>query len=194
MSAAPRLGLALAACATVLPAPAASSPYTDSIETAVFNLCPALRSGRISPDNPNELTRLGYFRTPELEEDQADAEDGMPYLFTRGRGTGAVTIDYWPYPQYCSISFGGRQAAAAVARVKARMAREPRVYRRAAEADWELDGVRHEAWQVVRRSNMCLAIETPGGTNPNLYSISYEPLPVIHPGVVRSACASATAP
>jgi hypothetical protein len=193
MSVAPRLLLVLAACAAA-PPPAFGSPYTDSIETAVLSLCPMLRSGRISPDNPDELTRLGYFRTPELEEDQADAEDGVPFLFTRGRGAEAVTIGYWPYPQYCSVSFGGHQAAAAVARIKARMEREPRIFRRAAEADWELDGVRHEAWQVVRRSDMCLAIETPAGTDPDRYSITYEPLPVLHPGVVRSACAPSTSP
>lgn len=193
MSAAPRLVVALAACVAPLPAPAFASPYTDSIETAVFSLCPALRSERISPDNPTELTRLGYFRRPELEEDQADAEDGVPYLFTRGRGAEAVTIGYWPVPDLCSVSFNGRQAAAATARIKARMAAQPRLYRPVAEARWELSNTRHEAWRVAGRSTTCLAVDTPVGGEGTEYVVTIEPLPVLHPGVILSSCDPARA-
>lgn len=188
MSAAPRFVLAVAACAAALPSPASASPYTDQIEAAVFSLCPGLRDGRISPDNPDQLNRLGYFRTPEIEEDQADAEDGVPFLFTRGRGAEAVTIGYWPVPELCSVTFGGRQSAAAVTRVKARMADQPRLYQPANEARWELDGARHEAWRVVRPSAMCLAIDTPTGGEETDYVISIEPLPVLHPGMALSSC------
>jgi len=188
MTAAPRFILALAACTALQPAPAFASPYTDNIETAVFSLCPALRSGQIIADNPTELNRLGYFRTPELEEDQADAEDGVPYLFTRGRGAEAVTIGYWPVPEACSVTFNGRQAAAAVTRVKARLAGQPRLYRPAAEARWEMSGTRHEAWRVAGRSTTCLSIDTPVGSEAAEYVVSIEPLPVLHPGVILSSC------
>jgi len=127
MSAAPCRVLAFAALAAALPSPALTSPYTDTVATAVFRLCPGLRSGRISAEHPTELTRLGYRRTPEIEEDWADAEDGAPFIFTRGREADAVTVAYWPYPQLCNVIFGGERAAAALAQVKARIARAPRV-------------------------------------------------------------------
>src|SRR5688500_12261901 len=130
MSAAPCRVLAFAALAAALPSPALASLYTDAVETAVFRLCPDLRSGRISGEHPTELTRLGYRRTPEVEEDWTDAEDGAPFIFTRGREADAVTVAYWPYPQLCNVIFGGERAAAALAQVKARIARAPRVYRR----------------------------------------------------------------
>ena len=91
MSAAPCRVLAFA-LAAALPAPAFASLYTDAVETAVFRLCPALRSGRISGEHPTELTRLGYRRTPEVEEDWTDAEDGAPYIFVRGNGAGGVRL------------------------------------------------------------------------------------------------------
>jgi hypothetical protein len=190
MSAAPRLVLVAAACAASLPSPALASPFTESVETAVFSLCPGLRSDRISPDNPSELTRFGYFRTPEMEDDWSDVEDGAPYIFTRGRGAEAVTIAYWPFPELCSVGFGGRQAAAAAARVKARLVRESRLYRREPAGDRASDGGRRETWRVLRRNPLCLAIDTPARQGePMSYEVSYEPLPPLHPGFAISACA-----
>ncbi|HYD37577.1 MAG TPA: hypothetical protein VEA60_08185 [Allosphingosinicella sp.] len=161
----------------------------------MFDICPALHDGRISAERPGALTRRGYRRTPEVEEDWADAEDGAPFVFARGQGDETVTIAFWPYPRLCSVGFGGDDAASAVARVKTRIARERRLYRRVPEAAWTMEGIRHEAWRVERRVPMCLAIDTPDGEDaPLRYEVSYEPLPPLHPGMVRSACAPAAAP
>ena len=191
MFAAPCRILACAALAIAQPAPAFASPYTDTVETAVFNLCPALSGGQISPDRPAALTRHGYRRRPGVEEDWSDAEDGAPFVFTRGRGAEAVTLGYWPGPQICSVAFGGRQASAAAARVRARLARAPLAYRRmaASHALWE-DG-RREAWLVAGRVPMCLSIDTPGREpEPGSYEIMSEPFPPLHPAMDISACAS----
>ena len=189
MFAAPCRILACVALAAALPAPALASPYTDTVETAVFSLCPALHGGQISPDRPAALTRLGYRRRAEVEEDWSDAEDGAPFVFTRGRGAEAVTIGYWPGPQICSVDFRGRQAPAAAAQVRARLARAPLVYRRtaASHALWE-DG-RREAWRVAGRVPLCLSIDTPGREpDPGSYEIMAEPFPPLHPAVDISAC------
>ena len=190
MFAAPCRILACFVLALALPAPAFASPYADTVETAVFNLCPALHGGQISPDRPAALTRLGYRRRPELEEDWADAEDGAPFVFARGRGGAAVTIGYWPDPQICSVDFRGRQAPAAAARVQARLARAPSVYRRvaASHALWE-DG-RRLSWRVAGRVPLCLSIDTPGREpEQGSYEIVSEPFPPLHPAVDISACA-----
>ena len=189
MFASPRSILLLAVSAA-LPAPATASPYTDTVEAAVFSLCAGLRDGRIAPGNPTELTRLRFFRTPEVEEDWSDAEDGAPYVFRYGRGTGAVTLGWWPAPQLCSVGFRGSQAAAAAARIKARVARMPAVYRPvpAAQAAWE--GGRREVWRVAGRAPLCLSIDTPGREGEELsFDVSLEPLPPRNPAITLSACA-----
>lgn len=190
MFAAPRFLLFVVAGVAALPAPASASPYTDTVDTAVFNFCPGLRNGWIAPGNPTELTRLRFFRAPELEEDWSDAEDGAPYVFRYGRGAGAVTLGWWPGPQLCSVGFQGSQAEAAAARVKARLARQPAVYQPvpAAQAAWE--GGRREAWRVAGRAPSCLAIDTPGrGGEALSYEVSLEPLPPRNPAITLSACA-----
>ena len=195
MFAVPRRAVAVAALAAALPSPALASPYTDAVETAVFTLCPRLQSGQISPRRPTALTRLGYRRTPEIEEDWTDAEDGAPFIFTRGSGADAVTVAYWPYPQLCNVIFGGDRATAAMAQVKARIARAPRVYRRVPAAEWSSEAGRHEAWRVVRRPPMCLAIDTPAAEGELMsYEVSFEPLPPLQPALAISACAPARAP
>lgn len=161
----------------------------------MFRLCPALRGGSISPERPAGLTRLGYRRTPEAEEDLADAEDGVPFIFARGSEGDSIRLAYWPYPELCSVTFGGDQAAAAVARVKARILRQPRVYRRVAAAAWSSDAGRHEAWRVVRRVPSCLSIDSPAaGEDPGNYDVSFEPLHPVQPAIAISACAPARAP
>jgi len=60
MFAAPRFLLFVVAGVAALPAPASASPYTDTVDTAVFNFCPGLRNGWIAPGNPTELTRLRF--------------------------------------------------------------------------------------------------------------------------------------
>ena len=195
MSAAPCRVLAFAALAAALPAPALASLYTDAVETAVFGLCPALRSGRISGEPPTELTRLGYRRTPEVEEDWTDAEDGAPYIFVRGNGAGVVRLAYWSFPELCSVQLEGSEGAAAVARVKARMAREPRVYRRATPNDSPLDDVGVEAWRVFQRRAMCLAIISPERNDRREgFEILLQPFPPLHPGMSNTLCAPAPPP
>lgn len=186
--------IAFGSLATALPTPALASTYADAVETAVFSLCPDLRSGRISPEQLGELTRLGYRRTPEVEEDWADVEDGAPFIFVRGSETDAIKLAYWPYPQLCSVIFDGDQGAAALAQVRARISREPRAYRYVEEASWASQTGRHDAWRVARRRPMCLAIDTPARGGDTGYEVTYEPLPPRHPGLALSSCAPAHAP
>ena len=194
MFAVPFRAIAVAACAAALPAPAFASPFIDGVETAVFTLCPRLDARLISPERPLELTRLGYRRLAEMEEDWTDAEDGAPFIFRRGRGAQEVTLAYWPYPRLCSVTFGGDEAAAAAARVRARLAREPRRYRREPAGDRASQDGRRETWRVVRRAPLCLAIETPArAEEPMSYGVSYEPLPPLHPGLAISSCAPESA-
>ena len=195
MFASRRRAIVLAVLSAALPATALASPLSDAVETAVFDLCPRLQAGRLSAERPTELTRLGYRRTPELEEDRADVEDGVPFLFVRGRETDAVTLAYWPYRQLCVVRFGGNQGNAALAQIRARIAREPRVYRRVADAEWLSDAGRHEAWRVVRRRALCLAIDSPAADRePMSHEVSYEPLPPLQPALAVSACAPQHAP
>jgi len=192
MSAAPCRVLAFAALAAALPSPALASPYSDAVETAVFELCPGLRNGQISPERPTSLTRAGFRRTPEVEEDEADAEDGVPFLFARGAGAEAVTVGYWPVIDSCSVRFSGEQSAAAVAQVKARLAREARRFRRYAAGDRSWDFGRRETWRVVRGARSCLSIETPGRQgDPLSYNVSYEPLIPLQPQMFIASCAPA---
>ena len=188
----------VAAClllaATLRPTPALASPYTDAVETAVFTLCPQLRSGRIAADDPSDLARLGYFRVREVEADMTDAEDGAPVVYRRGRGEAAIEIGYWSYPQLCSVRFAGRQAAAAAERVRARLAAAPQTYRREPAADYALEDVRHEAWRVAGPQAACLAIDAPTVESTTAtHDVQIEPLPPLHPGLSLSGCAPATA-
>ena len=191
MSAAPfRAFACLLLAAPLGPAPALASPYTDAVETAVFRLCPQLRSGRIIADDPSALAALGYFRIPEVEDDMTDAEDGAPVVFRRGRGLGAITIAYWSFPQLCSVSFAGRQAAAAAERIRARLAANARTYRPEPAAGYVLGDVRHEAWRVADRETACLGIDAPTDeSGTTTYDVNLEPLPPLHPGMSISACA-----
>ncbi len=195
MFAAPRRSIAIAALsgALTVPSPASASPFTDAVETAVFSLCPGLRSGEISPERPRALTHLGYRRTPEVEEDWADAEDGAPFIFVRA--VDGTTVAYWPYPQACNVIFRGDQADAALAQVKARISRQPRVYRRVPEAEWSSEQGRHEAWRLGRRGSICLTTVSPSrGGEPMSHEVSFEPFPPLHPGLVLSGCTPARAP
>ena len=195
MSAAPvRAFVCLVAAAPLAPAPALASPYTDAVETAVFSLCPQLRSGRIVADDPSALAALGYFRAPEVEDDMTDAEDGAPIVFRRGRGLAAITVAYWPSPQLCSVRFAGRQAAAAAERVRARVTATPQTYRPEPAAGYVLGDVRHEAWRVAGRRSACLAIDGPTAeSGTTTYNVNLEPLSPLHPAVSLSACAPADA-
>ena len=179
--------------AAVGPVPLVASPYTDAVETAVFTICPQLRAGMVAAEQePGALARLGYWRQRDLEEDWTDAEDGAPFVFRRGRGVGAVTIGYWAYPRLCSVSFAGRQAAAAAERLRARLSAAPRTYRREPAADYVLGDVRHEAWRVAGVDSACLAIDGPtADSTTTTYDVRLEPLPPLHPGLAMSACAPA---
>lgn len=195
MFASSRRAIVLALLSAAQATPVLASPQSDDVETAVFDICPRLQAGRLSAERPTELTRLGYRRTPELEEDRADAEDGVPFIFVRGRETHAITIAYWPYPQLCVVRFGGNQSEAALVQIRARIAREPRVYRRVAAAEWLSEAGRHEAWRVVRRRALCLAIDSPAADRePMSHEVSYEPLPPLQPALAVSACAPQRAP
>ena len=181
--------LAVLALATGLSSCVPASPYTDAAETAVFDLCPALRDGRISGHHPAALTRHGYRRRVELEEDEGDAEDGAPFIFIRGTGAEEIVIHYWGYPDRCEVSFSVEQGADALAHVRERLARESRRYRPVPSARWtSRDGWRR-SWLVSGPVPMCLDLG--GGYfdgQPTGYGVSYEPYPVLHPGMANSSC------
>ena len=189
MFAAPCRVAAFALLAVAFPSPALATPYIDAVETAVFDLCPGLRSGRVSAERPRALTRAGYRRTPELEEDQADAEDGVPYLFVRAGNAEVIRLALWPHPQICIVTFAGREAEAAAARVRARLARSPRRYLRVPAADWVRESARHEAWQVIGPPSLCLSVDSPGGLEePPSFDIWYQPDPPLQPAISLSMC------
>jgi len=196
MPALPRLSLvALALAASAAPAPAVASPFTDAVETAVFDLCPRLRAGTIQGRHPTALTRLGYRRVREEEDDLTDAEDGAPFLFRRGRGAAAITLAYWGFPELCDVTFGSDEAEAAAAQLRARIAREPQLYSRIPEAEWTSEAGRNEAWRIARPAPGCLTMGPVLWAEPaRRYSVSQEPLPVLHPGLAVSACETASRP
>lgn len=186
----PRLSLvALALSATATPAPLLASPHSDAVETAVFDLCPRLRAGRILGRHPTALTRLGYRRVREEEDDETDAEDGAPFIFRLGRGADAITLKYWGFPELCSVTFGGDDADSAAAQLRARIAREPALYTRIPEAEWTSEAGRNEAWRVTRPATACLTMGPVLWPEPaQRYAVSLEPLPVLHPGMAISSC------
>jgi hypothetical protein len=192
----PRLSLVIAAIAAwAAPAPLLASPHSDAVETAVFDLCPRLRAGTILGRHPTALTRLGYRRVREEEEDETDAEDGAPFIFRLGRGADAITLRYWAFPELCSVVFGGDAAASAAAQLRTRIAREPLLYQRVAEAERTSEAGRNEAWRVARPTPACLTMGPVLWPEPaRRYAVSLEPFVSLHPGMAISACDPASIP
>lgn len=131
------LMLGLAGAAAQPQAAEAASPYREAVMAAAFDLCPAIRTGRISGDNAAELAGRGFMRAPAAEAQLAslDSERGAPLVFFAGAEQAPVIIFAWPQARYCTVTFKGAEAEASMAAARRRMEQDGAYARQSDQGD-----------------------------------------------------------
>lgn len=153
--------------------PGTGTPPTlpDLTLAGALEICPALLAGRLS-QNPADLASYGFRRQPQIEAQLPRTSQAVrPFVAVAGTTEAGVFIAFWADRGFCTVSFKGAEAGAALSALAERMRGDPVAFVRqpgSGDGDWEAPlSFRSEAGLIVLR-------RPPPGDDSQSYTVTFQ--------------------